>query len=234
MKISTAAIVSAFVFLAACAHKRTPSDEQLIALLHSDQSSMAAKIESSTANCLRAWSGDDKLIAGLPANLAAEAPGRVGCKARISDWIGNTQRNPERFTFEEVSAPPVVKRIVVLSSASLANMSGDDKIPAALQKPIVTPAIPAPDASPVDLGAAGQDLAQAESLCAQVQQKAAEAAENAPIKRFASDCSSSLKQIRTTMEQAARSNPSQERLSAIAVGATNFTATAQRLLFANH
>lgn len=235
MKISTAAVAASFVLLTACAHKRTPTDAQLIALLHSDRPSAASTIDSSTANCLRAWSGDDKLTAGLPLSLTTQAPAKASCKVRLDAWIGDAQRNSEHFTFEEVSAPPVVTRVVALSEASLAAMSANDKIPPSLQAkpPVAMPPLMPSALPPPDLGPAGRDLAHAEDLCAQVQKKAANAAANEPIKRFADDCSASLRRIRGTMEQAARSNPSQERLRAIAEDSANFTAIAQQFLSSN-
>jgi hypothetical protein len=174
--------------------------------------------------------GDDKLIAGLPVSLIAQAP-KASCKVRIEDWIHDAQRNPQHFTFEEISTPPVVQRVVALSEASLAAISANDKIPAGLQKPPVVSLPPmAPSTSPVDLGPAGRNLTQAEGLCNQIQKKAADAPANAPIKRFSDSCGPSLKRIRATMEQAARTNPSQERLQAIADDAANFTAIAQQFL----
>jgi len=217
---------------AACSHPREPDDAQLAALLRSEHAAANAAdapLDSSAVACLRAWSGDTTLSSGVPPAIASDS-GRKACRARLDAWLADATRNPATFTFAEVDAPPVVKRAVALErQRSLAALARPHVPPAALTRP-VSPLPPAAPAATVDLGAAGAELAEAEDLCRQAQQKAADPASNARVKSFARFCGNSLRQARTNLESAARNGADPKRMATLAAGARNIATVARNVL----
>lgn len=104
------------VGLSACTHLRSPTDDQLIALLHADRTRPnMPQIDLPASQCLRAWSKDADLIAGLPAGFAAEGAAKASCRNRIDGWLADGQRNPANFSFDDISAPGVVRRVVAIA-----------------------------------------------------------------------------------------------------------------------
>ncbi len=218
----------------ACSHLREPSDAQLATLLRSERAEPTdanAALDGRAIECLRAWSGDKELLNGLPARAAGE-DGKKECRGNIDGWIADASRNPDKFSFADVSAPKVVRRAMGIEEARRLAAATD---PAKRQPPAVfnsTPAVPKPLATPdpaVDLGIAGTRLAEAEALCLQAQQAAATPEHN-KIKRFADYCSGKLRTLRTSMEQAARNGQSAQRLDEMAVGADNMANVARNAL----
>lgn len=223
--------------LAGCSHLREPTDEQLVALLHNDRGlTVNAKpaVEYAAVECLKAWSGDADLLKGLAIRYAGE-DGKKSCRTRVDGWIADSARNPEHYTFAELSAPKTVRRAMALQEAhALATMPQpvNQKIPAALTPSAVVPAeFRKPDPT-LDLGVAGSQLQEAETLCQQIQKAAADPQAKPNVKKFAAYCVGSLRQQRATLEQAARSGKTAEQLEAIAKSANNLANIARELLAA--
>jgi hypothetical protein len=86
----------------------------------------------------------------------------------------------------------------------------------------------------VNLGAAGAELAEAETLCTQAAEKA-QAAGGGPrsaLQRFAGYCGSRLQKLRATMEAAAKAGRKPEELEPYASSARGLATTARELLAA--
>lgn len=217
----------------ACSHVREPSDTQLATLLRSERAAATdpdAQLDKNAIECLRGWSGDADLLKGLAVTIAGE-DGKKTCRAALNVWIGDAARNPDKLAFEDVSAPKAVRQAIALAAARTAAAIADPakhQIPSALTPPVVN-APRAPDPA-VDLGAAGAELADAESLCQQVQQAAGAADANPKLVGYAKFCAANLSRLRGTMEQAARNGQQADKLTALAGSASNMATTARKLL----
>lgn len=221
----------------ACSQLREPDDAQLATLLQGDHANAAdanAPLDSRTIECLRAWSGDADLLKGMAMRYAGE-DGRKSCRTTLDGRVADAGRNPDRFTFAEISAPKVVRRAIELQQARRPAAVADTptrEIPAALRNP--RPArtgFAAPDPN-VDLGTAGARLQEAETLCLQTQQAAADPAADSGLKRFAGYCMGSLRKLRTTLEASARNGRTPEQLQSLADSADNIANVARELLAA--
>ncbi|HEY0179719.1 MAG TPA: hypothetical protein VGC30_08810 [Dokdonella sp.] len=227
-------VLACALAVVACSHLREPTDAQLGTLLRSDRADPAdanAALDKSAVDCLSAWSGDADLAKDLPVRLSSPE-GRTACRGSLEAWIGDGARNPDKFTFAEISTPKVARRARDLQRAREVAALGDpsrQKLPPAFTRSAVAP-LAKPDPN-VDLGAAGEHLKQAEDLCLQAQQNAA--ASNAAAGRlaaFAKFCSGNLAKLRTTMEQVARSGQNTQRLDVLATNADNIANAARRVL----
>ena len=222
--------------VAACSHLREPNDEQLSTLLQREgaaASDAKASIDANAVGCLRAWSDVPELTRGLPVRIAGE-DGRKTCRTRIDGWIADAARNPDKFSFAELSAPDTVRRAMDLldAHAAIASAPGARRVPKALQPAAVAPQpLPVPDPT-VDLGAAGMELREAETLCQQAGAASAAADANRNLKRFASYCGKSLRKLRQTMETSARAGRKPADLEPLAVTARNMANNARDLLAA--
>lgn len=224
----------------ACSHVRELNDTQLATLLRSERAQAAdenALLDSKAIECLRAWSGDATLAKGLPPVLADE-PGKKACRVPLDAWIAQPARNPDKFAFADISAPKTVQQAIALQAARhaafMAN-SANHQIPAALTaRPAAIAQGPRPADPTVDLGAAGNELKEAELLCEQLQPIAAATADaDAAVKRFAAYCTGNLRQLRGSMEQAAHNGQDSARLDAIAKSAIAIANIARKQLAAS-
>ena len=235
-KLGLAVLLGTFG-IAACSHLREPGDEQLATLLRSEHATAtdaSAPLDANAIDCLKAWSGDADLLKGLSVRYSGE-DGKAACRTHLDGWIADTTRNPAHFTFAEVSAPKTVRHAIqLLEARRLAALTDPAKrqIPPALLAPAHAPAPPAAPDPSVDLGVAGTKLEEAETLCQQTQQAAADAQAAPNLKSFATYCGTNLRRVRTTMEQAARNGQGAARLDALAVSATNLGNAARNLLAA--
>jgi hypothetical protein len=224
--------------VAACSNDRVPDDAQLATLLRAERASPAdpaAPLDALAVECLRAWSGDAELAEGLPPRVTGE-PARTACRTRVQGWLGDQGRNPANFTFEEVSTPEVARRARALQQAreiAAATNPGSRQVPPALARPASRPQAPmATPASNVDMGAAGAELADAESMCQQAAAAAAAQGARSNLQRFAKYCSSNLKRLRASMESVAKKGADDPRLEGYGKTARNLANTARNLLAA--
>lgn len=235
---SLVAVAVAFAAgVTACSqHSNELTDAQISTLLRNEHTAAvdtSGSIDPTAVDCLRSWSGDSELLKGLAVRYAGE-DGKKACREKLDDWFANPMRNPSKIAFATVSDPKVVRRAMALmasySAADMANAKSH-RIPAALVKPAVArpPTVLAADPT-VDLGAPGQKLKEAEDLCMQVQQASTAPTANATMKKYSAFCTSNLRMLRGSMEQAARSGQPVERLDSLATGATNLANTARNLL----
>ncbi|GAA0711019.1 hypothetical protein [Dokdonella soli] len=237
-KIGLAAVLCA-IGVAACMHLREPSDAQLATLLLGERANPAdanAPLDTNAIDCLRAWSGDKELAKGLPVRIAGE-DGMKSCRGKLDTWVADATRNPDKFRFDDVSAPKTVRRAMALQEArrlSAAANPAAREVPAALARPAAPPAALATPDPTVDLGVAGSRLQEAETLCQQTQQAAAKKDANAGLKSFAEFCAGNLSKLRATMEQSAHSGQGSERLDAIAASADNIANVARSVLAAGN
>jgi hypothetical protein len=236
-KSGLAAALLCAIGMTACAKLREPNDAQLTALLHSEfakPGDPAIQLDGYAVDCLRALSGDKELVKGLPVRIAGE-DGVKTCRAKLDAWIADAARNPDKFGFDDVSAPKTVRHAMTLLEANrlaMATHPAARQAPAALAPPITLPPptpIGVPDPN-VNLGAAGARLVTAENLCRQTQEAAAKENADAGLKSFAEYCTDSLARLRSTMEQSARNRQGDDRLDAIAVGADNMANVARSVL----
>lgn len=216
----------------ACSRLREPTDPQLGNLLRSERASpadAAAPLDGLAIECLRAWSGDSDLVKNLPMRSAGE-DGRKACRTKLDGWIADAGRNPEKFTFADVSAPGVVRRAMELqaarSAAAMAKLGGQR--PPAAPNVLPSQAVPAPDLN-VDLGTAGTALQEAETLCQQANQKAAEPGANQRLVRFAAYCTTSMGKLRGRMQQFAK-HGNAGAMEALGEEASNSAKTARDVL----
>lgn len=221
--------------LSACTNLREPTDAQLTTFLRNEHSPVArvnASLDSSAIDCLRAWSGDAELLKGLAVRFAGE-DGKKACRTTLDGWIANPARNPDTFSFAEMSAPKTVRHAIALRGASAAATLGDaSAIPPSLMKPPAPPAAFRQQDPSLDLGVAGEKLKEAETLCIQAQQAAASPDSSKRLKSFSTFCSGNLSRLRTTLEQSARSGQSSAKLDELAASATNVATIARNLLAA--
>lgn len=219
---------------AACTRLREPTDVQLGALLRSERASPTdanALLDANAVECLRAWSGDAELAKNLPVRTTSD-DGKAACKGKLDGWLVDAARNPDKFRFEEVSAPKVARRAMELQiarqAAALAN-SGSQQIPAALTKRnVVPPTFRTTDPS-IDLGSAGPLIKEAETLCQQANQAAASQGANPRLVSFAKYCSGSLRTMRASMEGFAK-NGNKKGLDSLAESATGMANAARNVL----
>jgi len=190
--------------LSACKGTRELSDVQLTRLLHVDRVAATdprAPIDGAAVNCLKAWSGDVELTANLPPALREEA-GKNGCKPRVDGWIADAERNPDKIRFEELAAPPSVRRAAALmvehrASTTTQLPSMGDKPPAALGGPGQTaPAAPTEPSGPVDLSVATAAVSELDGMCQQAKQAAA-SGQSTQLARYASYCDKRIDMLRT-------------------------------------
>lgn len=229
------AMIACTFGMTACSQLREPTDAQLATLLHSERSNPAdanALLDSKAIDCMRAWSGNEKLMQNLAAGVIS-VEGKKDCQGKLDDLLADAARNPDTFKFPELIAPKVVTRAIDLQEARrmalLANPASHVP-PAALLHSAPAPVAFAPPDSTVDLGAAGARLHEAETLCQQVQQAATQANANAGLKSLAPFCATNLRKLRSTMEWSARNGQSSERLDAIAASADNIATAARNVL----
>lgn len=219
----------------ACSQSHEPSDDQLALLLQGQpaaQGTHVAQLDPAAIRCLRAWSGDPTLQQKLPPNVTDEA-GRATCHTKLDALIADAARNPDKFTFADLTTPAVVRRAVALEEArKLKELSnpGAHEVPPALMRPAAPPATFGVVDAGVDLGVAGAKLVEAEDLCRQTQQAAAQPGANPRLTSFARFCVGNLRQLRGTMQQAARAGQDQKRLDTIAASASNLATVARNLL----
>lgn len=230
------ALLGGALAVAGCAKQRVPEDFQLRALLQREDAKAAGNqaLDAQAVGCLRAWSGDAELAKGLTVLVAGE-DGRKRCHDRMQGWLADSSRNPAKFTFEEVSTPDVARRAKALLDAQAGEVRapGSGSVPEALRKPVAVVKPRAPDPS-VNLGAAGAELAEAETLCTQAAEKA-QADGGGPrsaLQRFAGYCGNRLQKLRATMEAAAKAGRKPEELEPYASSARGLATTARELLAA--
>ncbi len=221
--------------MTACSQLRDPADAQLVTLLLGEGANpgdATALLDNKAIDCMRAWSGNEKLSQNLPIG-ATSVEGKKTCQDKLDGMLAEAARNPEKFKFAELTVPKVVTRAIDLQEArrmaALANPATHEP-PAAFAHRAPAPAPFTPAESTVDLGAAGARLQEAETLCQQVQQAAAQEKASAGMKSLAPFCASNLRKLRSTMEQSARNGHGSERLDAIAASADNIAAAARNLL----
>lgn len=235
-KLGLSALICVLCATAACSRLREPTDAQLGTLLASDHANPAevnAPLDTNAIECMRSWSGDTELLKGLPMRVAGE-DGQKSCRGKLDGLLGSAARNPDKFSFQDVTAPKVVRRAIELQNARRQAALAD---PSRRQVPpgLMTSNSPAPAAfgTPdpnVNLGVAGSELEEAERLCVQAQQAAAEPDANPRVKSYAAYCVSTLRKLRSTMEQAARNGQGQQVIGGIAASATNLANTARTVL----
>jgi len=225
----------------ACSHLREPTDAQLTTLLRSNRitaTDAAPPLDQRAIGCLRAWSGDATLLKGLPMNIAGE-DGKKACHTELDTRLADAARNPDKFTFAEVTAPKAVRRALGLQEtrnlAELANPTAQEIPPALLHKNVPTAPVPpgatfAPTDPTIDLGLAGTQLKEAQSLCEQTQQAAAAPGAKDNLKRYAAFCVGNLRRLQATMEIAGKNGRAQPELQKIATGANNMATVARNLL----
>ena len=234
MKKHGLALFGCALGLAGCSQQRMPEDWQLVTLLKRANATASGNdaVAAQAVGCLRAWSGDAELAKGLSVLVAGE-DGRKRCRERLDGWLADATRNPAKFTFEEVSTPDVARRAMTLLTArpSATPKPGTDEVPVALRKagPVAKPRPADPN---VDLGAAGAELAEAETLCVQAAQAAGAPGANRSLQRFAQYCGRSLQRLRASMETAARAGRKPEQLESYAVTARNLATNARELMAA--
>lgn len=217
--------------LAACSHLREPTDAQLTQLLRNERAAAddpKAPLDRTALDCLRAWSGDRELMAGLSPALVDEA-GRKNCRLRVDGFIADSTRNTAQLTFEDVSATATVKRAVALARdhapAPVATTTTPRNAP-----PVATAPIQPPAAPKVDLGAYGADLEDAEAQCRKVQEAAAAPGASTRLTGFASFCGQSLTRLRATMETIMASGGNEQKLKTVNESAKNIANHARMTL----
>lgn len=194
----------------ACSQLREPTDAQLGTLLRSENTDPAdanATLDGLAVECLRAWSEDKDLQKGLPVRTAGE-DGRKACRTRLEGWVADAVRNPDKFSFADLSAPKTVRRAMELQearkAAAMASRKGEG-IPVGQMPPVPGRALKAPDPT-IDLGPAGAALQEAETLCQQAQEAAKAEGANKRLVRYAQYCTASLNGMRKSMEGFVKTN----------------------------
>ncbi|MDR2013953.1 MAG: hypothetical protein LBQ20_13200 [Rhodanobacter sp.] len=221
------------VGLGACSQLREPTDQQLTSLLRVDAVTAggSALLDSEAIDCLRALSGDKDLLKGLSAHIAGET-GMKSCRTRLEGMVAEATRNPAKLRLADFSAPKIVRRAMALQ---VSRMNARVE-----QPPAPVAAIPPPDAAPdpipvsaptapvsnVDMGSSSATLKNAEDLCGQAKEAAAQADATSDLKNFAASCAANIGMIRTYMQRAANNNDS-ERLG-------NLTSSVENIIKAGH
>lgn len=208
----------------ACSRLREPTDAQLGTLLRSERADPAdanAALDSLAVECLRGWSDDKELLKDLPMRSAGEE-GRKTCRTKLDGWIADAERNPDKFSFADLSAPKTVRRAMgLLAERNVAalNNAASRQAPSALTRPAAPGGFGyvAP-ASNVDLGVASMPMQQAESLCEQSAKAATVPDANPRIVTYAKFCATTLRKMRVSMEQFAKAG-NQKGLESLAQSA---------------
>ncbi|MCK9537969.1 hypothetical protein [Dokdonella sp.] len=232
----TAIVAFLCVFaLGACSEPRAPDDAQLAQILRAENASPAdasAPIDRPAVECLRAWSGDAKLLKGLSIRYAGE-DGKRTCRRQLDQRLADAARNPDRYSFDEMTRPETVERAVALLQANEAQGAAVAPVRAAPPMAMTSSRSKVKDlATPdpaVDLGAAGARLKEAENMCLEVR---AQVAAKPELKRFADYCGGSLNRLRRTLEASARNGATPERLAKLADPADNLAQAARDQLAA--
>jgi hypothetical protein len=192
--------------LAACHHAKTATDAQLTKLLRSERAQPndpRAPIDPGAVGCLRAWSGDADLAKPLPPAAVSDAT-KAACRKKLDDWIADATRNPDKFAFDDVSAPATVRQAIALLEqhrATAALPMPGDRPPAAMmgQNPVAPPPVVLPK-GPVDVSAATAGVSELDGLCKQAKDAAA-AGSTAPIVRYAPMCDRRIAQLRDRISE---------------------------------
>ena len=109
-------LIGLCALLSACSDKAdTLSDGDLARMLHTEGLA-DERIDPAAVDCLRAWSDDGNLAAGLPANLTDET-GKSDCRRHMQGWLDDGSRNPQGLMFVDVSTPKVSRRAMDLLAA---------------------------------------------------------------------------------------------------------------------
>lgn len=232
-KTAFLALAAGIAGLSACTHLRSPTDDQLIALLHADRTRPnMPQIDVPASQCLRAWSKDADLIAGLPAGFAAEGAAKASCRNRIDGWLADGQRNPANFSFDDISAPGVVRRVVAIAEPATSTAQVTQQAshtPPPMFKPGLAPTANVDTGGPhTDIGTTKALLKEADDSCKLAQQKAAAADADLALQRFARYCGSYIERAQTTLADGANANPQQ--VDSIARSAKGLSVTAQRVM----
>lgn len=219
--------------LAACSHRRSPSDAELLVLLHRAAPPQASQtLDEDAVACLRSWSGDTELLKGLDPKYVGEA-GKKTCRTKIDSWLADGERNPKKYQFDDISTAEVVRRIVAQQHEHLAGTSTPlnprAPIPESLRQTTQSPGLAKPNPN-VSLGSSGPNLQAAEEACLKASAAAKEADAPPQLQRFATFCMSRLSALRAQMEQAAQRGASPERLQQMAASANAMAKTAERVL----
>ena len=232
-KLVLTAVLSALGAVA-CSHLREPDDAQLANLLLGERANPLdanARLDVRVIECMRAWSGNADLLKGLAVRYAGE-DGKRSCRTSLDARLADQARNPDRFTFDEISAPKTVRRALSLQeSRKLAALTdtAQRQPPTSLTRPRVAgPKLLPPDPK-LDLGVAGTRLKEAEDLCLKAQQAASG---NDDLQRFADYCTGALRRLRSNMQTTARNGLGAEQLDPYARSADNLANTARELLAA--
>ncbi|MEO7916335.1 MAG: hypothetical protein ABIR16_01730 [Dokdonella sp.] len=102
--------------LSACSGKADKlSDSELARMLHTEGLA-DERVDASAVDCLRAWSDDSGLAAGLPPKLVDES-GKSDCRRHMQAWLDDGSRNPRGLMFVDVATPKVSRRAMDLLAA---------------------------------------------------------------------------------------------------------------------
>ena len=218
--------------LSACS-TRELNDAQLTQLLRRDGAAATdanAPLDTAAVTCLRVWSGDVELASGLPTGAGGD-DAKNKCRLRLDGWLADATRNPGKFAFKDVSAPPTVRRAVALLAAHVPAppLPSRSEPPAELTA-ARPPAPPPPSGQVAELGAPGLDLSRAESLCQRAQVVAQTQPPDSSLRRFADYCGGKLGDLRGSMLAYHAHNASAERMDALANDARNLANVAEQLI----
>ena len=109
-------LIGLCALLSACSDKADKlSDGDLARMLHTEGLA-DERVDPAAVDCLRAWSDDSSLAAGLPANLTDEA-GKGDCRRHMQGWLDDGSRNPQGLMFVDVATPKVSHRAMDLLAA---------------------------------------------------------------------------------------------------------------------
>ena len=109
-------LIGLCALLSACSDKADKlSDGDLARMLHSEGLA-DERVDPAAVDCLRAWSDDSNLAAGLPTNLTDE-PGKGDCRRHMQGWLDDGSRNPQGLMFVDVATPKVSRRAMDLLAA---------------------------------------------------------------------------------------------------------------------
>ena len=219
--------------LSACTHLRSPTDDQLVALLHDERARPnMPPIDLVASHCLRAWSKDADLIAGLPPGFAAEGAAKTNCRNRIDGWLADGQRNPSNFSFDDISAPATVRRVVAIAEPAKSTTPDAaqqaNHAPPPMFRPGPSPAMRDTGGPHTDIGTTQALLKEADDSCKLAQQKASAAGASLALQRFAKYCGTTVERGRAALAEGANANAQQ--IDATARAAKSLSVSAQRLM----
>lgn len=220
--------------VAACSQPlREPNDVQLGTLLRVESADPAdpnAALDGMAIECLRAWSQDKELQKDLPVRTAGE-DGRKTCRARLDGWIADAGRNPDKFSFADVSAPKTVRRAMELQRARRTAAMAAAKQQAAI--PANPMSQPMPAAQPDDLALQSKEaenaVQEAEMLCQQTQGAARAPNAHPRLVLYAKFCERNASGMRRTMEGMVKSGNA-SALKAMVKNANIKSSTAREVL----